>query len=580
MKRSIRRLALAVVAASVVGGAVNPAAAKTWTGAGGDGKWSTGANWGGTAINGTTDSAVFAGTTNLATSNDLTGASVASISFSAGAGAFTLDGNAAKLAGNVTNSSTNTQTINIGLNLTAGRTFTTATGGGNLIIGGNVAGDGTNNYLLTLAGAGAGTINGSVTATGITLNANTNWTLNAANTFSGVTSGTVDTQTFTTGVTMTNAGASLTIGNDAALGNKTFLVGNGASGTGPVLNVGGTGTRTIGNQIVTNNSNFGITGNDLKVNGQLLFGGTNQITVNNNTTFSGGVAIRNSSSGTGRTATFAGSGVVTIDSAIVNGADNNASFAGAVMYAGSGTLKLSGNNTYTGLTTVSSGGTLVMNGTHNPFNTANSTVTGGAYSVSGTLAGTGTINPSSGVANVITINSGGTLSPGDTTLATAAQTGTLDLGNSLVFAASATNSSSFNVQLGGVLPGDGIGKYDQVNVTSTAANAVSLGSGVNLNLSLVNNFTPAAGEAFYFLTRADSTLFGANAFYNLPEGTAIDLGSGVAGYITYKANWTGTQAGSSTLGGNDVALVITAAPEPASLALIGLAGLGLLRRRR
>ena len=93
-----------------------PAAAVTWNGGGNDNFWQTAANWGGTAPV-TSNALFFAGTTRLAPTNDFSSLTIAGLTFSSTAGAFTLSGNAVGLGGGITNNSASLQTINHGLNL-------------------------------------------------------------------------------------------------------------------------------------------------------------------------------------------------------------------------------------------------------------------------------------------------------------------------------------------------------------------------------------------------------------------------------------------------------------------------------
>ncbi len=94
----------------------------TWTGGGANANWSTAANWGGVAPVAGCD-LDFAAATGLATTNDLAaGTQFGSLTFNAGAGAFTLNGNSVKLSGTITNNSANTQTINLSLGGTNGVT--------------------------------------------------------------------------------------------------------------------------------------------------------------------------------------------------------------------------------------------------------------------------------------------------------------------------------------------------------------------------------------------------------------------------------------------------------------------------
>ncbi|MHA3772859.1 autotransporter-associated beta strand repeat-containing protein [Verrucomicrobiota bacterium sgz303538] len=195
---------------------------------------------------------------------------------------------------------------------------------------------------------------------------------------------------------------------------------------------------------------------------------------------------------------------------------------------GSGTLEIRGANAYTGGTVVN-GGTLLLNGS------LNGTL---ATAAGTTLAGSGSIN------------------------------GGVTLGD----------NSTLHIELDGLAAGTG---YDQLRMTSTTG-SVSLGSNVTLSLSL--GFTPntTTDTFYYILTRADNGTSYGNLFAGLAEGASIDLGNGVIGKLTYKANWTGNTATSSFTGGNDIAIAI---PEPGTVTtLVGgigaLLGLGRFRRRQ
>lgn len=85
----------------------------TWDGGAGTGNWADGANWDTNVAPVAGDDLVFTGSTQLSTTNNIATVDISfnSITFAAAAGAFTLAGSRITLAGNITNSSSNNQTI-------------------------------------------------------------------------------------------------------------------------------------------------------------------------------------------------------------------------------------------------------------------------------------------------------------------------------------------------------------------------------------------------------------------------------------------------------------------------------------
>jgi autotransporter-associated beta strand protein len=164
---------------------------------------------------------------------------------------------------------------------------------------------------------------------------------------------------------------------------------------------------------------------------------------------------------------------------------------------GTGALTLSGANTYAGATTIN-GGTLLVDGS---IANSISDVKSGA-----TLGG-------SGATAAVTIESGGTLAPGD-------GPGILHTG-SVSFAAGA----HFAVELGGINPGTG--GYDQLAANGT----VNLG-GSTLDLSLVNGFHPVLGEKFEIVTSSNPIT---GTFAGLVEGARF-LDGGVTYTISYQGD--------------------------------------------
>lgn len=209
---------------------------------------------------------------------------------------------------------------------------------------------------------------------------------------------------------------------------------------------------------------------------------------------------------------------------------------------GLATLTLTGTNTYTGPTSINSG-TMVLTGS----------ITGSTTSLNGgTLKGTGT-------AGNLTVNSG-TLAPGNSP-------GILNTGN-VDF-----NGGIFAIEIGGNQTGNGLDKYDQLNVTGT----VSLNAPIELTLDFAG-YDPVDGVDSFVIVNNDGTdavtLAGSRMFYGvteLNEGTTFVATSG-----TFSQEFRVTYAGGS---GNDIVLVAIPEPTAAAGMLVGLAALAGLRRR-
>ena len=187
---------------------------------------------------------------------------------------------------------------------------------GNISLGGHaVAFDGTGNTTVTGIVSGTGAVTKSQAGTVF---------LNAANTYSGGT---------------TVSGGTLSTNNNAGFGTGAITLSGGT--------IASSAANTI-NNIVTLSGNGGING--LTVSNTITQSGGDRTLILGNSTLSGAVNL--SESNTGRTLTTqVDAGTSTISGIIGNGGTG----AGSLTKTGAGELVLSGANTYTGTTTITSG---------------------------------------------------------------------------------------------------------------------------------------------------------------------------------------------------------------------------------
>jgi autotransporter-associated beta strand protein len=258
------------------------------------------------------------------------------------------------------------------------------------------------------------------------------------------------------------------------------------------------------------------------------------------------------------------------------------SFGGSITDNGSGgsvtltggTLTLSNYNSYSGGTTVS-GGTLLANDTEAATGFGPVTL-----KTAGTLGGTGVILNSSPVL----ISSGGTISPGP-----GAAFGAVGVLN--------TNDQTWN---GGTYVfktnvGTNLAQNNYAALTAGQTNQDFLVINGNLNL--------VAGTAFHISIAPQSVTLSPNATFTIAYANAVNTVTDAQGdgstpltpgtfpssdFAVSDTNsqytWSVSMVPDSTDGGSgydiDVTAVAPVTPEPGSLGLLGVASLGLLRRRR
>jgi autotransporter-associated beta strand protein len=215
---------------------------------------------------------------------------------------------------------------------------------------------------------------------------------------------------------------------------------------------------------------------------------------------------------------------------------------GNVVKTGAGRLEISGVQQYSGTTTVS-GGSLILNG--NISSSSLTTVQTGA-----TLSGSGTVGS-------LTVDSGGSVNPGNSP-------GILNVDGDY------SQAGALTIEINGLAAGT---QHDQVNVDLTSGD---LDGSVTLSGSLVAAFgggSYANGNLLFILLNDGSDAIG-GSFSGLAQNDIVANYGGFDWRISYSAD----SVGNSFTGGNDIALM--AVPEPGAALLGGLGMLALLRRRR
>lgn len=399
---------------------------------------------------------------------------------------------------------------------------------------------GTRNLTVPISGSG------TLTKTGLgTLSlSSTGMSGSPVNTYSGgtiINGGTVeihgrsaDNGGFTslgTGPVTLNNGSTLISANDWTTGNEW----NGGNVGLITLNAGSTWTinaagGTVRNGLVLNGATVNGTGANADWGGMYLK--STSITVGGNATST--ISVDTAMDSTITMTVQAGSQLNYSGTL-----HNRILVAGGITKAGPGTMTISGNNSYTGPTTVSAG-KLVVDGN---ISTSTTTVENG-----GTLGGSGTVGS-------VIVQTGGTVSPGNSP-------GILNVNGDY------SQSGTLTIEINGLTPGT---QHDQLNVDRLSGDgAVSLGGNLSV---LFGGGSYVDGDLLFILLNDGSDAI-SGTFSGLAQNDIVTSFGGFDWIISYSADSTGD----AFTGGNDVALM--AIPEPEAALLGGLGLLFLLRRRR
>ena len=546
------------------------AATETWDGGHGSANaWFANLNWADDSAPADFDDLVFTGTTwlnhlafaNWGGDND---AQINSITFDAAAGAFVIGdagGGTYKMLGDITNDSTNLQTLNFPFQLNADVTANAAAG--DITIGGVISEDGSARSLIK-SGSNTLSLTGASTYTGTTdINAGKLQLGNGGTTGSLSTSSAIDIAS--NAAFMVNRTDTVTQGTDfstAAITGAGFVV-NAGDGTLVLDRANShTGGARIGIDSTTSESAtrvLQVTHSDALGTGKLEFFksgtfelGADALTITNNV-FSGNYSasgndkiIKLDLAGT-NTGTMSGTidtrggnfesfkmdvgaaDTLTLSGNIYNGAGGGA----GITKIGDGTLILSGTNTYNGTTRVNAG-TLKLSGgsaiedVRDVYVDASGTLDlNGSSETINRLTGTGTIDTSAGNStltvghNSVTFQFDGTLT--DTVGALKLS---MNSAGQMTLTGASTYSGGTDIYSGTIVASDsaalGTGQV-YMGVTSGATQTLAIGAdGVNI----ANNF---------FLQNSNSTHV--IKLDSLGVGHTATISGNMTNQVTYGGQW-------------------------------------------
>jgi autotransporter-associated beta strand protein len=221
---------------------------------------------------------------------------------------------------------------------------------------------------------------------------------------------------------------------------------------------------------------------------------------------------------------LSGSGIVLLDGHTLTVGSNNFDTifsgvmqeSGGLTKAGTGTLTLSGANTYSGTTTVTAGTLRIRNQTGSATGTGPVKVQAGTLGGKGTISGAVTIGTGSGPGAVLAPSTGG-------------QVAILTLQRSLTFKADGTYSYRLNTNNG---------RADQV-----IARNVTIESGAEFSFQSLGNRRLPSGTLFTVISNTSANPI-TGTFANLPDGSTF-----AAGRNTYQVSYEGGD-------GNDLTLTV------------------------
>ncbi len=479
--------------------------------------------------------------------------------------------------------------------LTGSNTYTggTTISAGTLQLGdgqgtGSITGDVIDNGILAFNRNNDLTFAGAISGTGGVLQNGTGTaTLTGANTYSGGT--TINVGTLAAGSeTAFSPNSAFIVNSLLDLNGFNNTIGS-LSGTGTVLNNGaGVAALTAGNDN-TDSTFSGVLadGGDGVGILQLIKSGSGTLMLTGANTYTGGTTIN---SGTLQLGNGGATGSIS-DDVVDNGTlafnrSDDVTFGGAisgtgtVVKLGSNTLVITGANTYTGGTTISSGtlqlgdggaagsitGDVIDNGTL-AFNRSDDVTFGGAISGTGTVVKLGSNTLIITGANTYT--GGTTISAGTLQLGDGGATGSItgDVIDNGTLAFSHTDDVTF----AGVITGTGSVLQNGTGTTTlTGANTYSGGTTINVGTLAAGSET-AFSRNSAFTVNSLLDLNGFNSTIGSLSGTGIVLnnGAGVAALTVGNDNTDSTFSGVLTDGGNGVGVLQLIKSGSGSLILTG-----------